>query len=98
MLVRIVKLTFQEDKIADFLNNFNEIKHQIRNFEGNEFLELYQDKQDIRVFFTYSYWKDEAALEKYRQSELFNEVWSYTKTLFADKPEAWSVDKLDTLL
>lgn len=98
MLVRIVKLTFQEDKIADFLNNFNEIKHQIRRFEGNEFLELYQDKQDIRVFFTYSYWKDEAALEKYRQSELFNEVWSYTKTLFADKPKAWSVDKLDTLL
>ena len=98
MLVRIVKLTFQEDKIADFLANFEEIKHQIRNFEGNEFLELYQDKQDIRVFFTYSYWKDEAALEKYRQSELFNEVWSYTKTLFADKPEAWSVDKLDTLL
>lgn len=97
MLVRIVKLTFQEDKIADFLNNFNEIKHQIRRFEGNEFLELYQDKQDIRVFFTYSYWKDEAALEKYRQSELFNEVWSYTKTLFADKPEAWSVDKLATL-
>lgn len=98
MLVRIVKLTFQEDKIADFLNNFNEIKHQIRRFEGNEFLELYQDKQDTRIFFTYSYWKDEAALEKYRQSELFNEVWSYTKTLFADKPEAWSVDKLDTLL
>jgi heme-degrading monooxygenase HmoA len=97
MLVRIVKLTFQEDKIADFLNNFNEIKHQIRRFEGNEFLELYQDKQDIRVFFTYSYWKDEAALEKYRQSELFNEVWSYTKTLFADKPEAWSVDKLASL-
>ena len=97
MLVRIVKLTFQEDKIDAFLNNFNEIKHQIRSFEGNEFLELYQDKQDARIFFTYSYWKDEAALERYRQSELFNEVWSYTKTLFADKPEAWSVNKLTTL-
>jgi heme-degrading monooxygenase HmoA len=97
MLVRIVKLTFQEDKIAAFLENFNEIKHQIRSFEGNEFLELYQDKQDTRIFFTYSYWKDENALEKYRKSALFNEVWSYTKTLFADKPEAWSVDKLATL-
>jgi heme-degrading monooxygenase HmoA len=97
MLVRIVKLTFQEDKIADFLNNFNEVKHQIRSFDGNEFLELHQDKQDRRIFFTYSYWKDESALEKYRKSALFNEVWSYTKTLFADKPEAWSVDKLDTL-
>ena len=98
MFVRIVKLTFQEDKIAAFLENFNEIKHQIRSFEGNEFLELYQDKQDARVFFTYSYWQDETALEKYRKSAFFSEVWSYTKTLFAEKPEAWSVDKLDTLL
>jgi len=97
MFVRIVKLTFQEDKIADFLANFEEIKHQIRNFEGNEFLELYQDKQDSRIFFTYSYWQDEDALEKYRKSALFNEVWTYTKTLFADKPEAWSVNKLATL-
>lgn len=97
MFVRIVKLTFQEDKIADFLANFEEIKHQIRNFEGNEFLELYQDKHDARIFFTYSYWRDEEALEKYRKSALFNEVWTYTKTLFADKPEAWSVNKLHTL-
>ena len=50
MFVRIVKLTFQEDKIAAFLENFNEIKHQIRSFEGNEFLELYQDKQNASVF------------------------------------------------
>ncbi len=97
MFVRIVKLTFQEDKIEAFLANFEEIKQQIRNFEGNEFLELYQDKHDARIFFTYSYWRDEEALEKYRKSTLFNEVWTYTKSLFADKPEAWSVNKLATL-
>lgn len=97
MFVRIVKLTFQEDKIEAFLANFEEIKQQIRNFEGNEFLELYQDKHDPRIFFTYSYWKNEEALENYRKSALFNEVWTYTKTLFADKPEAWSVNKLATL-
>ncbi len=97
MFVRIVKLTFQEDKIEAFLANFEEIKQQIRNFEGNEFLELYQDKHDSRIFFTYSYWKNEEALENYRKSVLFNEVWTYTKTLFADKPEAWSVNKLATL-
>jgi len=98
MFVRIVKLTFQEDKIEAFLANFEEIKQQIRNFEGNEFLELYQDKHDARIFFTYSYWRDEEALEKYRKSALFNEVWTYTKSLFADKPEAWSVNKLATLV
>lgn len=97
MFVRIVKLTLKEDKIADFLVNFEEIKQQIRNFEGNEFLELYQDKQDARIFFTYSYWKDENALDNYRKSAFFNEVWTYTKSLFDDKPEAWSVNKLATL-
>ncbi len=97
MFIRIVKMRFHEDKIEAFLNNFEEVKQHIRNFEGNQFLELYQDKNDKRIFFTYSYWENEAALEKYRNSTLFNEVWSYTKTLFSDKPEAWSVDRLVTL-
>jgi heme-degrading monooxygenase HmoA len=98
MFVRIVKLTFQEDKIEFFLENFEKIKHQIRNFEGNQFLELYQDKHDIRIFFTYSFWESEDALEKYRKSALFDEVWTYTKAMFADKPEAWSVNKLESLV
>ncbi|MFM7896662.1 MAG: putative quinol monooxygenase [Flavobacterium sp.] len=97
MFIRIVKMRFQEDKIEAFLNNFEEVKHHIRNFEGNRFLELYQDKNDKRIFFTYSYWENEEALEKYRKSDLFNGVWTYTKSLFSDKPEAWSVDRLVTL-
>lgn len=97
MFIRIVKMRFHEEKIAAFLANFETVKHHIRSFEGNQFLELYQDKNDPRIFFTYSYWENEAALEKYRNSILFNEVWSYTKALFSDKPEAWSVDRLVTL-
>jgi len=90
-------MRFQEDKIEAFLNNFEEVKQHIRNFEGNRFLELYQDKNDKRIFFTYSYWENEEALENYRKSDLFNGVWTYTKSLFSDKPEAWSVDRLVTL-
>jgi len=36
-------------------------------------------------------------LEAYRQSELFKNVWSKTKPLFNDKPQAWSVDKIVSL-
>ena len=91
-------MRFQEDKIEAFLNNFEEVKHHIRNFEGNRFLELYQDKNDKRIFFTYSYWENEEALENYRKSALFDEVWTFTKKLFNDKPEAWSVNKLVSLV
>ena len=97
MFIRIVKLRFHEEHISTFLDNFEEVKHLIRNFEGNRFLELYQDKNDNRIFFTYSYWDNEEALENYRNSELFKGVWSFTKKLFSDKPEAWSVDRLATL-
>ena len=49
MFIRIVKMRFHEDKIEAFLNNFEEVKQHIRNFEGNQFLELYQDKNDNRL-------------------------------------------------
>lgn len=97
MFIRIVKMRFQEDKIDAFVENFHQIKDKIRGFEGNQFLELYQDKNDNRIFFTYSFWETEAHLEKYRHSELFKEVWTYTKAMFSDKPEAWSVDKIASL-
>ncbi len=94
MLVRIVKMTFKTDEIDLFLFIFNENKEKIRNSEGCELLELYRDKTNSAIFFTYSYWKKESNLENYRNSELFRNVWAKTKVLFNDKPEAWSVDKL----
>jgi quinol monooxygenase YgiN len=98
MLVRIVKMSFHQEHIPAFLENFELFKNQIRNSPGNRLLELYQDKNNPSVFFTYSYWESEDDLENYRKSALFNEVWDFTKKLFNDKPEAWSVDKLDSLV
>ena len=97
MFVRIVKMSFKEDKIDDFIINFNNNKDKIRNTQGCKLLELYRDKTNPTVFFTYSYWDTELDLENYRNSQLFNKVWNITKLLFKDKPEAWSVDKVYSL-
>ncbi|WP_341215832.1 antibiotic biosynthesis monooxygenase family protein [uncultured Wocania sp.] len=97
MFVRIVKMSFNENVIDLFLKNFDANKHKIRGFEGCQFLELYRDKNDTSIFFTYSYWDSETDLEAYRQSDLFKNVWSKTKPLFNAKPEAWSVDKVTSL-
>ncbi|XLS30853.1 putative quinol monooxygenase [Flavobacteriaceae bacterium M23B6Z8] len=97
MFIRIVKMKFQADRITDFLSNFNANKDKIRAFEGCSFLELYQAKDTPEIFFTYSYWDSEEALENYRNSELFKTVWKQTKILFAGKPEAWSVDRIESL-
>lgn len=94
MFTRIVKMEFAEEHIPTFLKNFDAVKEKISNFDGCCFLELYQDKNDGAIFFTYSRWRDEEALEAYRKSDLFKKVWGMTKPLFRKKAEAWSVDTL----
>lgn len=97
MFVRIVKMSFDIDKVSEFQSLFNSKKEFIRNFPGCSFLELYRDKNQENIFFTYSYWDREKDLENYRHSDLFKDVWTQTKLLFNDKPQAWSVDKLVSL-
>jgi len=94
MLVRIVKMSFIPAKIDEFLSNFESNKYKIRAFKGCQFLELYRDKHNSNIFFTYSYWDSEVELNDYRHSLLFKDIWSKTKPLFNAKPEAWSLDKL----
>lgn len=97
MFVRIVKMSFEPSKVDVFLENFHKNKHSIRNFEGCRLLELYNDKSATNIYFSYSYWESELHLENYRNSELFKDVWAKTKILFNNKPEAWSVDKIESL-
>ena len=97
MIIRLVKLSFFKENINSFLSIFEANKHKIRSFEGCEFLELYHDKNQTNIFFTYSFWSSETALNEYRNSELFKAIWIKTKVLFSAKPEAWSLDKLESL-
>lgn len=90
-------MEFKPEEVADFLNNFEKVKQQIRSFPGCQHLELYQDKNEANIFFTYSKWSSEDALEAYRSSELFRGVWATTKVKFRSKPQAWSVDCLHRL-
>lgn len=90
MLIRTVRMTFQEDKVTEFLNIFEDSKHKIRGFEGCQHLELLEDYHQKNVFLTYSYWVNDQNLDNYRHSELFKNVWAKTKPLFSEKPIAFS--------
>lgn len=94
-LKRIVKMSFKPEQVSSFLKVFNTNKRAIRTFPGCLHLELWQDKNQTNVFFTYSFWENEAALEAYRHSDLFQNTWAKTKVLFNEKPSAWSVEMLD---
>jgi len=96
-MIRIVKLTFASENVSTFLEIFESSKNHIRAFEGNNRLELLNDKNNSNIYFTYSFWNSEEDLNNYRNSDLFKSVWAKTKPLFSDKPEAWSVESIAML-
>ena len=96
MLVRIVKMEFQQAKVNTFLDLFKETRDKIANFDGCLGVELLQTNDNGNLFFTYSKWNSEQDLENYRNSELFKQTWIKTKAMFSDKPEAWSLNQLGT--
>ena len=95
MIVRIVKLTFKHEEISNFLDIFEQQKKFIAGFKGCSHISLLRDKTHSNLFFTYSHWKDEKALELYRESDFFQKIWSKVKLKFADKPQAWSLEKYE---
>ena len=90
-VTRIVKLTFQEEKINEFIAFFDTINTKVSRFEGCYGMKLLQDIHKKNVVFTYSFWESEDALNHYRDSDLFGSVWPTIKPWFGDKPEAWTV-------
>lgn len=92
MIVRIVNMSFQPEKVPEFLKIFQESKEKIRAFNGCIHLKLLQNKQFPNQLSTYSHWENKKDLEVYRNSELFNHTWAKTKILFNEKPVATSFE------
>lgn len=97
MIKRLVKLSFQPDKTADFVHIFETSKAAIRAMPGCLHLELLNDTAAPHIFFTLSHWASETDLNAYRDSELFQTTWAKTKALFNDKPQAWSTHCISTV-
>lgn len=93
MVIRIVRMHFTEAGVEEFLTIFNSHKVAIRNFPGCTHLELLRDIDDPTVFSTLSYWDHPDSLERYRNSALFSSVWGTVKTLFAERTQAFTLEK-----
>jgi hypothetical protein len=52
-----------------------------------------RDQEDTNCFATLSHWNDAVNLNAYRKSQLFEEVWGQVKSLFAERSQAFSLEK-----
>ena len=90
MIVRLVRLTLAPDCLEAFEAMFWRHHADIQAQSGCQGVELLGDPEDARVRLTLSRWSSEEALNRYRASSLFGQIWPATKAMFAAPPEAWS--------
>ena len=65
---RLVRMSFQTDRISDFMEVFEDSKEKIRNFPGCLALNLIVDFEDSSIIYTSSIWRAIEDLENYRNS------------------------------
>jgi quinol monooxygenase YgiN len=90
MITRIVKLSFKDTEVANFLSFFDQTKEAVVQFPGCRGMKLLNDQNSPCIFFTYSQWESEEALENYRNSDLFQIIWPRLKIGFNQRAEAWT--------
>ena len=93
MITRIVKLSFKEEKINDFIKTFYFKQPKIEQFKGCKGASLYRVSDKKNEFVTYSLWESEEDLNNYRASDFFRSTWKVVKTYFSEPPIAWSMEK-----
>jgi hypothetical protein len=91
MIKRIVRMSFDMEKVSTFIEIFQAAKPFIESMEGCQGVTLFRDADNLNVLYTESYWLSSIHLEMYRTSTLFEETWTKTKHLFNDKPLAFSL-------
>jgi quinol monooxygenase YgiN len=90
MLVRIVQLEIQPEHTQGFLELYAAHQKMIREREGCISLQLLQSDENPNQLATLSHWSGEDALNRYRNSDFFRQLWSNVKPLFAAKARAFS--------
>lgn len=95
MIVRIVHLKIEPEKIADALRLISGVAPKVRGMEGCTYLEILRDVKSGNSVTTYSHWDSESDLNSYRHSEVFKEFWSLVKPHFSEPARAWSSDRID---
>ncbi len=96
MITRIVKLHFHQNQAKLFPPVFARVSEQILKYPGCRSLDMLQDVDNPAIYFTISTWDHLLALEHYRRSELFKQVWPEVKAWFAFPADAWTLQNVSS--
>jgi quinol monooxygenase YgiN len=87
-------MTVKEESVEKFTAYLDTVKDDIKAFNGCEHLDVFRDKENKSIYFSYSIWKSEWHLNRYRKSPFFQETWGTLKQWFSKDTQAWTVDNV----
>ncbi len=90
MIVRIVHMFFRPHALEQLMPLIHRQLRNVMSHPGCLAVKLFRDTSDPDHLCTFSIWEDQEALDDYRQSDHFIEVWSTLKSHFAKPPQAYS--------
>ncbi|MBI2844955.1 MAG: antibiotic biosynthesis monooxygenase [Chloroflexi bacterium] len=88
MIVRLVSLKVDKERIEEFRKHFEGIYEDIKAHQGCLYLQLVRDLEGLGEYFTISVWESLEALENYRNGPFFKDTWPKVKTFLREK--AWA--------
>ena len=91
-VLRIVRMEFHPESCGRFDRLFESVQARILASPGCISVIAVRPLDEPHVRVTMSRWNSASALEAYRNSALFGEVWPETKSMFSAKPVAWSME------
>ena len=95
MVIRLVSLKCKPEDVGAFRLFLHDSAPRVRDFSGCFSLQIVNDVADSTSFFTISTWRDVDALEAYRTSPLFNQVWPRIKAFLREPARASTCEEIE---
>ncbi|OFY24093.1 MAG: hypothetical protein A2W98_14235 [Bacteroidetes bacterium GWF2_33_38] len=81
----------ENKSFATFMKPFQQ---KIRNFDGCIHHDIFPDKENDDIFYSYTIWKSESKVKKYRNSDLIKHISEAVMPKCTKEPIAWTVDEV----
>lgn len=92
MILRVVGLPVRSESETQLLNAFHAAYPRIRALPGCHYLALLRSREPDPGYLTVSLWTSAQALDAYRKSPLFAEIWPQIRATLGAEPWAESFE------
>lgn len=87
-------MTVKEQYIDSFRKRVPVISNEVRRVSGCMHNDIFRDRNNDNIFYSYTIWSSEEDIERYLKSMYYKEIWGDIWDYFKKEPMAWKIDNM----